>query len=305
MSRAAGTAPQAPLESIGLGLLSLSIVLTLVPSTRAQSENGLIGHWKLDDNGPRELVADSSPSQWHGTCSANRAECSVPGKHGRAFRFPAAGTISLDRHAPALGKLTSFTLSMWIQYDGGESRQLFTFNDGTMNYRIQVEVHQNQLHFGWQNGGSFTGFGTPSLTWKPGTWYHVVFVNDRKTGKSILRSNDLVWKTDTNTLAPADLKSPVKRVAIGSLNGGYSFNGCVTDVRLFNRALPLSEQLALEEEVNGWTDEPGRTAAKAALIEQQRRKQMTAKIREQFLAEEGSSFDQERTSAKSRVAFSA
>ena len=134
-----------------------------------------------------------------------------------------------------LGKLTSFTLSMWIQYDGGESRQLFTFNDGTMNYRIQVEVHQNQLHFGWQNGGSFTGFGTPSLTWKPGTWYHVVFVNDRKTGKSILRSNDLVWKTDTNTLAPADLKSPVKRVAIGSLNGGYSFNGCVTDVRLFNR----------------------------------------------------------------------
>ena len=38
--------------------------------------------------------------------------------------------------------------------------------------------------------------------------------------------------------------------------------------------------------MNGWTDEPGRTAAKAVLIEQQRRKQMTAKIREQFLAEE-------------------
>ena len=58
-----------------------------------------------------------------------------------------------------------------------------------------MEVHNDCLHFGWQNGGSFAGFGTEKLAWTPGTWYHVVFVNDARAGKSILRSNDLVWKT--------------------------------------------------------------------------------------------------------------
>jgi hypothetical protein len=250
-------------------LLSLSIVLTLAPLVSAQSPNGLIGYWKLDENGQGDLVADASSNQWHGTRGAHRAECSVPGKVGQAFRFPAAGPIGLDRHAPALGKLTGFTLSMWIQYDGGASRQLFTFSDGTMSHRIQAEVHNDCLHFGWQNGGSFAGFGTEKLTWVPGTWYHVVFVSDARGGKSILRSNDLVWKSDANTLAPAGLKSPVRRVEIGSLNGEYAFHGCVDEVRLFDAALPLSGQLALYDAFRGPPADPRWEAAKTALVERE------------------------------------
>jgi len=256
-----------------IGLLSLSLVWTLAPLAQAQSENGLIGHWKLDEIGPNGLVADASPSQWHATRGAGRAECSVPGKLGRALRFPAAGSVRLDRHAPALGKLTDFTLSMWIQYEGGASRQLFTFSDGTLSHRIQVEVHNDCLHFGWQNGGSFAGFGSEKLAWTPGTWYHVVFVNDARRGKSILRSNDLVWKSDANTLSPAGLKSPVKRVEIGSLAGEYPFHGCMDEVRLFDRALPLSEQLALYEGLEGTPADPRWEAAKTTLVEKETARQ--------------------------------
>ena len=240
--------------------------LLLAPQARAQSEPGLIGHWKLDETGPSSLLADSTPSQSHGLCAAMANGCSVAGKVGQAVRFPAARTISLDNHAPALGRLADFTISMWIQYEGGASRQLFTFSDGTLSHRVQAEVHNDCLHFGWQNGGSFAGFGTEKLSWTPGTWYHVVFVNDRSRGKSILRSNDLAWKSDTNALSPADLKPPVKRVEIGSLNGEYLFNGCVDEVRLFNSALPLSEQLALYEALRGPPADPVWEAAKAALV---------------------------------------
>ena len=160
MNETAGTASRSPAETIRLGLLSLSLVVILAPPARSQDAKGLLGHWKLDENGQGELVADASPNQWHGTRVRAIAECSVPGKLGQAFRFPAAGTVRLDRHAPALGKLTDFTLSMWIQYEGGASRQLFTFSDGTLSHRLQVEVHNDCLHFGWQNGGSFAGFGT-------------------------------------------------------------------------------------------------------------------------------------------------
>jgi hypothetical protein len=90
----------------------------------------------------------------HGTLSAATAEHSVEGKIDRAVRFAGAGSIQLDEHAAALGKLTDLTVSMWIQYAGGGSRILYAFSDGTMNHRIQMEVHQDVLGFGWQDGGA-------------------------------------------------------------------------------------------------------------------------------------------------------
>lgn len=267
------TASRAAGPAIALGLLGLLLGWGPGAPVRAQDAGGPLGYWQFDENGPQERVADASPNQWHGTRGASRAEDSVPGKLGHAFRFPAAGPIRLDRHAPELGKLTDFTLAMWIQYEGGASRQLFTFSDGTLSHRVQMEVHNDCLHFGWQNGGAFTGFGTEQLAWTPGTWYHVVFVNDSKLGKSILRSNDLVRKSDANTLSPADLEAPVQRVEIGSLNGAYPFHGCLDEVRLFGTALPLAEQLALYEALRGPSADPGWEAAKTALVEKETARQ--------------------------------
>jgi hypothetical protein len=182
----------------------MSVLLMLALLATVQVPSAPIGHWKLDKGIASRIAADATTAALHGRFeeldAGAVAKQQVPGKIGHAVRFSGDGSIRLDRHASLLGKLTDFTISLWIQYDGGPSRQLFTFSDGTMNYRVQVEVHDGRLHFGWQNGGSFAGFGTEKLTWKPGTWYHVVFVNDHQTGKSILRSNDLVWKTDPNTL---------------------------------------------------------------------------------------------------------
>ena len=246
----------------------------------------LIGHWKLDETGPSGLIVDASPNERHGSFTPATAGHWVDGKAGRAIRFPAAGSIRLDSHAPALGKLTDFTVSMWIQYDGGTSRQLLAFSDGTLSHRIQVEVHNGALAFGWQDGGSFQNVITKPLSWEPDRWYHVVFVNDVKAGKSILRSNDLVRMTHANTLSPAGLRSPVKCVRIGSLGGGYPFSGCIDDVRLFDSALPLSEQLALYDALNGEPDDPRWVAAKTALIEKQRRLAMARRARELFHTEE-------------------
>ena len=181
---------------------------------------------------------------------------------------------------------TDFTISLWIQYDGGPSRQLFTFSDGTLSHRIQVEVHNGALGFGWQNGGPFQNFMTEPLSWEPGRWYHVVFVNHRTAGKSILRSNDLVWITHSNALAPRDLKSPVTRVQIGALNGVYSFNGCIDDVRLFDRALTIREQLATHDALQSTPDSSQRAAARRALIEKHRRAELARQARELFHTEE-------------------
>ncbi len=118
--------------------------------------------------------------------------------------------------------------------------------------------------------GGFAGFSTNPLTWTPGTWYHVVFVSDHKNGKTILRSNDAVWKRDANTLAPAELKSAVTQVSIGSLNGAYAFNGAVKDVQLFDRALTAAEQAAFYD------------SGRVAILALQQREASRARIVRQF-----------------------
>lgn len=270
-----------------LGLAGL-LITGLTPLARGQ--NGLIGHWELDEGVVGGIVADSTAGsrdgQTAGFDAATASASSVPGKIGRAVRFSGAGSIQLDKHAAVLGKLTDFTVSMWIQYDGGASRLLFTFSDGTMNHRVQVEVHNGALGFGWQDGGAWQNVMTMPLAWEAGRWYHVVFVNDSKTGKSILRSNDLVCKTHANTLSPSGLRSPVKRVAIGSLNDEYSYNGRIDDVRLFDSALALTEQLALYDASKRTPDDPQWVAAKTAMIEKQRRAEMARRARELFYEEE-------------------
>jgi len=265
----------------------------------------LVGHWKLDENGPETTVADSSSSAYHGVFSAATAEHSVAGNVDRALRFPAAGSIALDRHAAALGKLADFTVSMWIQYDGGGSRILFAFSDGTLSHRVQVEVHSGALGFGWQDGGGWQNFMTAPLAWEPGRWYHVVFVNDTKAGKSILRSNDLVSKTDPNTLSPAGLRSPVKRVEIGSLCGQYPYSGRIDDVRLFDVPLPLGDQIALYESHATQPADPQWTATKTAMIEKQRRAAMARRARQLFETEEAPHLNQRELSQKTEWLFQA
>jgi len=245
MKRQASTWRRGSLKAIRFWPASLLFFSILALPQTARSEVGPIGHWKLDENGQDAVMADSSPNKLHGRLSAAAAKHTVDGKVDRAIRFPAAGSIRLDRNAAALGGLTDFTVSMWIQYDGGASRQLFTFSDGSMNRRVQVEVHNGRLHFGWQNGGSFTGFGTEPLKWTAGQWYHVVFINDGVTGKTIIRSNDGAQASHANTMGPSGLRRRIMRVEIGSLNGAYPFNGCIDDVRLYNTALSKADVTAL------------------------------------------------------------
>ncbi len=184
-------------------------------------------------------VIDSSANALHGTLNGETAGRSRPGRLEASLDLSDGGIVDLASHAEKLGRLKDFTLSIWIKHQPGPSRILFSWSDSTMNHRMQVESHHDTLSFGWLNGGGWQAFSTGPLAWKDGEWYHVVFVNDIVTGKTILRSNDGVLATSGNTLAPAGLRAPVTHVQIGGLNGRYHFGGLIDDVRLYD--VPLCE----------------------------------------------------------------
>ncbi len=290
--------------------LLLPVLLPVLLPASAPGETVPIGHWKLDEIGPDNRLIDSSPSGYHATLIPAQEQNAlkqhaVEGKLGRAIRIPAAGSISLDQHAAALGKLTDYTISMWIQYEGGTNRQLFTFSDEILVHRILLEVDNGALVFNWRNGGSRQKLITKPLVWEPGRWYHVVFVNNRKSGKSILRTNDLLWKTHANNRAPADFRSPIERVGIGSLNGEYPFNGCIDDVRLFDSALSVPEQLALYEASTGTPHDPKWLSAKKAMIEKHRRVELARRARKLFLKEEAPHLTERELQHKTEWIFQA
>jgi len=217
-------------------LLVLSGTLTHAAKPPAAAKV-LVGHWRMDDVAADREVRDSSPNALHGSFSAETVGSSGRGRIDRSLGFSGKTVVDLSKHAAALGKLKDFTVSMWIQHTPGPSRMLFTWSGGTLNHRVQVEVHNATLHFGWQNGGGWRAFGTRPLKWEKGRWYHVVFVNDSEAGKTIVRSNDGARAMNANTFGPADLRARVKHVQIGGLNGAYRFTGRIDDVRLYNIAL--------------------------------------------------------------------
>jgi len=225
-------------------LVLLPAILWVVPAFGAEPKV-LVGHWTMDDRAADAKVTDSSPNGLHGSFGADTARSSAKGKAGRSLGFQGKEVADLSRHASVLGKLKDFTVSMWIQHTPGPSRMLFTWSDGTLNHRLQAEVHDAKLHFGWQNGGGWRSFAACPLKWEKDRWYHVVFINESSEGKTIIRSNDGARAMNSNTFGPADLRSGVKRVQIGGLNGAYQFTGRIDDVRLYNIALCNADVRAL------------------------------------------------------------
>ncbi|MHC4784148.1 MAG: LamG-like jellyroll fold domain-containing protein, partial [Planctomycetota bacterium] len=254
--------------------------------------DGLLAHWKLDDKEPDQRVVDSSGNKFHAICSSQTSAASVSGKIGRAFRFPEAGGIFFNHPPAEVTKLTDFTLSFWYQPSSDcwqFHQRVFAF--GGSGYRMEID--KGAVNIQWREGNVSRRVSTPVLKWKAGQWYHLVFVNNSKTGKTILRSNDLAWAMDPNTFAPAQVSASIKQIELGcrnSVRGTCAFLGCiddflhynspppignpraqcmdlgaVDDVRLYERTLSLEEQLAIYDSAQIDPQEAGRSEALAAL----------------------------------------
>jgi hypothetical protein len=220
------------------------LALAIGAALAATADAALVGHWTLDDNAANTTVADSSGNARNGVFTVNTQARSVPAVDDRALDFQGSDWVNLDAHAAALGALTNFTLSSWVQYDGGPSKILFSWSDGTTGQRIQTEVTMDAVKLGWQSGGGWQTFGSTTPNWDTGNaWHHLAFVNDSTAGKKIYIDGALT-DSDANTLGPAGLVS-VTQVRIGDLISTYPYDGRIDDVQLDNTAIDDAGAIAL------------------------------------------------------------
>lgn len=199
--------------------------------------NGLVAWWKL--NGDTNNAAGSV----NGTNSNATATTNQAGQSNMAYSFN--GTNSSINSASTFGiGTTNATISLWVN------------NPTTTNHGLFV-------HIGTTGAGAGIGIGAGStdtvgskivmvyngVRWIPTTtnlgtgWHHVVMVIDN-TGvpTAYLDGISAGSYPGTNNATPGG-----SITTIGSLTGStaHNFTGTIDDVRIYNRALPLSDILAL------------------------------------------------------------
>ncbi len=228
-------------------------------------DNGLVGHWKLDDRGGT-LMRDSSryrnngtlngtaPLMWSGANLSSRLQFYNPS----AVRFNSANNNATVPHSSSLTFTSAMSISMWAKLLGSQATGTCGGAPSTSQYALYkrnanpagggyagyaISTSPTAWGFGMCTGG--TCYGANSTTAPVvGSWVHVVAVFTSGTLKIYV--NGALEGTAAGPAAVQDRGEPLvfgRTNFCGQYSGDYDalFNGMIDDIRMYNRELTSSE----------------------------------------------------------------
>ena len=241
------------------GLKSLTAAKVLVSS----DANPLLGEWSLNNtNGTSasEATGNGQAATLYGTASFGTG--SVPGvAGGTALHFDGAGYARFqgtwfDSYN------TNLSLSLWVRPDATPSgEQMIFMKSATDNNTASSSLGSAGVRLG-MNGSTFfftgaTVGGQSSFDVKaavvpqPGVWYNLVGEIDRTSGLIRLYVNGVEYTgtASTRTIPAGEFIAADNWPLLGMANDGNGntswLTGAIDDVRLYTKALSLSEVTAI------------------------------------------------------------
>jgi len=216
--------------------------------------NGLVVDIPFDGN-PIENVSGVTGAVYRATYAADHH-----GNAGRAMYFNSADSATVDFGALPLASFDStnqFTISCWVKVaDTIGSIAVLSKRGvtGPWEYAIDNQFNHNGFILdNWTPNGITSVYGTDPLNAMavitPGQWQHLAYVGDG-TSLKVYVNGILQAGSDAHnayyTFAPT-----AAHLVIG--NGGgygrnYYFNGCIDDIKMFNRALSAANIQTLAAE---------------------------------------------------------
>ncbi|MBN2377568.1 MAG: LamG domain-containing protein [Sedimentisphaerales bacterium] len=210
---------------------------------------GLVAHWPMDYVAGDPNVYDISGNDYHGT------EVGSPvygtdrnGQANSALLFDGVNDeVSLNNHVSALSDLTSFTLAVWVKIPDTAEKTVFEWgNTGGADLMLAM-LSGNYMRWGYNPAGVW--WNSQSMTWDPGQWYHVAYVNDVTFGHIMYRDGAVVGTLPGYVTGPDDLS--INNVVIGAYHGGVlRYKGAMDDMQLYDRALSQGELIRMAEVTN-------------------------------------------------------
>ncbi len=241
-----------PLSDVGLRLEALPTMLSPDPSTLLvppAKKPGLIGYWAMDE-GEGNTVADTSQEPAYNGTTSNATWTN--GKTGKCLCFDGeSGRVDIPVEY-SYHNLERFSLSAWVKLTGLPEK-------GNGNTIVNKGPEAPVQHFWWWIGyppsyalnlemGSEAhqwgaGFSSEALEWELGRWYHVAAVFECDGEKSTVthyRDGEMVGTTTRDEAFNSggyDLK-------IGDYGGLHWMNGCIDEVKMWDRPLSAEEVAA-------------------------------------------------------------
>ncbi len=223
------------------------------PKVKVSSINaGLIGHWSLsaeDYNSTTNRVTDKTPYENHGTNYGASFTKDRHEKEGGAMSFDGNDYINIgvgNDYFP----LPLFSFCSWVKSPGLASGM--TVNGiFTLTYGLRFNI--NSVGNFWtsiDNGSTFVSLTDTTTNLYDGNFHHLCLTYDGVDRHMFV---DGVKKISAATVWPGVTRWPTNGARIGQdINHGarYSFNGQISDFRIYNRALSEEEIKLLFDSYN-------------------------------------------------------
>jgi hypothetical protein len=221
-----------------ISLVSFVLVLGLLGTTAtADLTEGLVGWWTFDE-GSGNIAADSSGNGNDGTLNGP-VEWTADGKIGGALKFTGPYNYVQIQDSPSLDMTQEITIAAWINPSWtGNNRILQKSSGGGDNqYRLLKEWGDNMVfHLPGLSPDRLEFVGLPPL----GEWTHLAATYDGSSMK-VYYNGVVVGEME----ASGQLGTSDGTLCIGTKHetapAGDEFNGMLDDVRIYNRALSVSE----------------------------------------------------------------
>ena len=207
-------------------------------ANRDRLSDGLAGRWKLDEPAG-DRAGDSSGNRRDATLLNGPQR--VAGVLGRSLQLNGANQSILIPHSAKLRPARAITLSAWLlPNELAGTRSIYRKEDGDQRHLLAFHEHGAVLAFGLNLGGVYKELCAPlkAAQLSDDRWHLVAAVYDGAAKR-------VYWDGVQIDSAPASGRLATEGTApayVGSLAGQSEFfDGCISDVRVYNRPLSAGE----------------------------------------------------------------
>ncbi|MGE0562359.1 MAG: LamG-like jellyroll fold domain-containing protein [Flavobacteriales bacterium] len=230
-------------------LLSIFTIITAF-AANAQVTNGLVASYNFNAcNGVDAIAPKANGNPVNISYADDRF-----GNKGLAASFNGANsTVNIGASIPKTQMTTGLTISAWIKADGVINQQViaskWTNSINVDQFIFMIANGKTFLAIG-RSGFSATGY-SGSISLSPNTWYHVVATWDN-SGRHRTYVNGTLDLDVVDPTFTAINGTSAASLCLGSQNNGSTrlYDGLIDDVKIYNRALDLTEVNSLYNEAN-------------------------------------------------------
>ncbi|WP_113923014.1 LamG-like jellyroll fold domain-containing protein [Cognataquiflexum aquatile] len=210
--------------------------ITVTPSGNPIA--GLAGHWKLDE-GSGNILIDHSGNNNNAELQNTSSVSWIPGVEGLGLVLPATtNRFAIAPHSSSLNITGAITISAWIRPNQSGNRKVLS-KSGPDGYEFGINSG-GKVEFRFNGNSSGNTYRLESITSYPTngtTWMHIAATFNGTTSAIYINGQ----LDATANYAPITIGANTAGLQIGAYLGIHRWNGALDDIRLYGRALTLTE----------------------------------------------------------------